>query len=307
MQKRWWATGLLIPGLLWFQRKRLTQSIINPSDLRGQCILVTGASTGIGFAVVKALAEAEVHVFATVRKTSDAERLSALSANITPLIMDVTKPEQITTAVENVREQLQEKTLNALINNAGIAVAGPLEHLPLEDLRWQFEVNVMGLVEVTQRFLPLLSETGKVINISSISGKTTQPFLGAYSASKHAVEALSDALRREFVMTGSQRDVIVIQPGKINTPIWDKAEQIDLAPYENTPYFELGQKIKALTLDEGRQGAPASKVADAVVRILLRKKNPSRYVVSQNWTEEIIVPRTLPPRWLDSVMKRFFK
>lgn len=287
-------------GGAWLRRQQRAPQA--QEDLSGKAALVTGASTGIGRAIAETLAEAGMQVFASVRKKSDAESLDALG--IRPILFDVTDYDSIQAAASEVQEALNGKALYALVNNAGVAVGGPLEKLPREDLRWQFEVNVFGLMDVTQALMPLMQGGGKIVNISSIGGVTTQPFIGAYSASKHALEALSDALRKELLMTGSQTDVIVIQPGNIRTPIWDKADEIDLEAYAGTPYYELGEKIKRAAVSGGQNGEPPERVAEYVLGALGRSQNPARYIVSGNWPQEVLLPRALPDRWLDRLTKK---
>lgn len=165
----------------------------------------------------------------------------ALGESFTPLLFDVTDAPAIQAAVEQVRTALgEEDNLVGLVNNAGVAVAGPLMHLPVAELRQQFEVNLFGLVAVTQAFLPLLGARpdttvmpGRIINLSSVSGRIAYPFMGPYAASKHALEGLSDSLRHELIYG---IDVILIEPGSVRTPIWDKAEQLDINRYANTDY-----------------------------------------------------------------------
>ena len=182
-------------------------------------ILITGVSSGIGYATAQALVERGHHVFGSVRRQKDAERVQEeLGENFTPLLFDVIDSEAISRAQEQVAEAVGEKGLYALINNAGIVIPGPLKYTPLDEFREHFEVNLFGLLDVTQQFLPLLGASegspyppGRIINISSTSGRVAYPFMGAYASTKHALEALSDSLRRELMLYGV--DVIVIQPG----------------------------------------------------------------------------------------------
>lgn len=283
------------------QKKAARQS------LQGQAVLVTGASTGIGRAITELLAASGVQVFATVRKPSDAEALRAISDLIEPVLLDVMDHQSILKAQAVIAASLQGKKLLGLVNNAGIAVGGPLAVLPIDEVRRQFEVNVFGLLDVTQTFLPLLASQGKVIQISSIAGYVTQPFVGAYSASKHALEAVSDALRRELLLIGSELDVVVVQPGNINTPIWEKADEIDLEPYRQTPYYELGGRLKKMAVAGGQQGEDPRMVAETVAGILARKHNKDRYIVSGHWPREVFMPKALPSRWMDRLLKKFLK
>ena len=183
-----------------------------------EAVLVTGASTGIGYATSALLAREGFTVFAGVRSGGDHERLSAIPG-IAPLQLDVTDAEAIRDAAHIVHEN--GSPLRAVVNNAGIVVPGPLEFLPIDELRRQFEVNFFGALAVTQAFLPMLrAAKGRIVFMSSVSGQIATAFVGAYSSSKFALEAASDALRMELRSSGV--GVSVVQPGNVNTPIWRK-------------------------------------------------------------------------------------
>src|SRR6185436_12449117 len=207
-------------------------------------VVVTGVSTGIGWGILKVLTQKGFRVFGSVRKTEDAERLSKeFGENYVPLIFDVTDEPAVQAAAKQVREQLHGETLFGLVNNAGIAIAAPLIHVPTDDFRHQLEVNLVSVLIVTKAFVPLLGSDrsqrgapGRIVNISSVGGKNGGPFLGPYSASKHGLEGFSESLRRELMLYGI--DVIIIGPGSVATPIWDKGEKTDLSQYENTDYLE---------------------------------------------------------------------
>ena len=215
-------------------------------------VVVTGVSSGIGLATVKILTERGFHVFGSVRKPEDAERLSIEFGNVfTPLLFDVTDEDAVNQAADRVREQMNGHTLCGLVNNSGIAVPGPLMRLNVADYRTQMEVNLIAPLIVTQAFLPLLGtdrslegKPGRIVNISSVAGKIASPFLGAYSASKFGLEAFSESLRRELMLYGI--DVIIIAPGAIATPIWDKAEAFDVSQYEDTDYVNAIKKCQKL-------------------------------------------------------------
>jgi NAD(P)-dependent dehydrogenase (short-subunit alcohol dehydrogenase family) len=202
-------------------------------------VLITGASSGIGRAVTIALARKNWRVFACVRSTNDQVALQNLSPHITALILDVTKSDEIQKAFEFLSTQ-QFASFN-LINNAGISVAGPVEVLPVVKFKEQFDVNFFGLIEVTQKFLPLIKKTkGRILNISSVSGLNSSPFLGAYSASKYALETISDSLRWELASCGVK--VVLIEPGPIATDIWKKGMRAndgfqDLLTSEQKGYY----------------------------------------------------------------------
>ena len=211
-----------------------------------QSVVVTGVSTGIGWGITKVLIQNGFRVFGSVRKTQDAERLTKeFGEAFVPLTFDITDEPAVQAAARQVRAQLNGETLFGLVNNAGIAIPAPLIYQPTDDFRHQIEVNLIGALIVTKAFVPLLGSDhslrgnpGRIINISSVGGKRGGPFLGAYVASKHALEGLSESLRRELMFHGI--DVIIIGPGAIATPIWDKAENMDTSLYENTEYGEAG-------------------------------------------------------------------
>lgn len=271
-------------------------------------VVVTGASSGIGHAVATDLVQQGYHVFAGVRRQDDAERLqSTLGKRLTPLFLDVTDPAAVQAAVSQVRQTIGQTGLTGLVNNAGIAVYGPLLELPLAELRRQFEVNVFGLVQVTQAFAPLLgvgadrpTPRGRIINISSVSGRIAYPFLGPYAASKHALEALSDSLRRELMRYGV--DVIVIQPGSVQTPIWDKAAADALDHLAGSDYYAELIRLQRIAVSLGRRSTAAEKVAQTVRRALEAPHPRTRYTLPGNWLTGWILPRILPPRWLDRLI-----
>jgi NAD(P)-dependent dehydrogenase (short-subunit alcohol dehydrogenase family) len=196
-------------------------------------VLVTGASSGIGWGTVRVLLRQGFGVFGSVRREEDARRLAGeFGSRFTPVIFDVTDDAAIAAAAGQVRQMLDGERLAGLVNNAGIAVPGPLMELRIEDFRRQLAVNLLGQLAVTQAFLPLLGTdlglkgpAGRIIMMSSVAGRTGVAFLGPYAASKHALEGMSKSLRQELMMFGI--DVIVVAPGSVATPIWDKAEAID--------------------------------------------------------------------------------
>lgn len=269
-----------------------------------QSILITGASSGIGLHLAKRIAEdKKFKVFAGVRKADDQKMIEALKIrNLLPILIDVQKPETITKCVE----LLKNENLSALINNAGIAIASPLELLPIEDFQDQFDVNVTGLLRVTQACLPLLRETrGRIINIGSISGKVTTPLVGAYSASKHAVEAMSDAFRRELRSAGIR--VSLIEPGMIRTPIWDKSkdrafELIAKIPKHAQDIYRpmVNKLVKKLELNL-KNAAETEDVYMAVKHALESPAPKTRYLVGRDAKIGNIV-RHLPDTWLDRLM-----
>ena len=214
-------------------------------------VVITGTSTGIGWGTAKVLIGNGFRVFGSVRKTSDAGRLTAeFGDRFVPLIFDVTDEAAVNAAASDVRSALAGEKLAGLVNNAGVAVAGPLLELPIEEFRRQIEINLVGVVITTKAFAPLVGtdpqlqgNPGRIINISSVGGRNAVPFLAPYAASKFALEGLSESLRRELLPFGI--DVIIIGPGAVATPIWSKAEQIDVTPYLNTPYATPLERLRA--------------------------------------------------------------
>ncbi|MEP5263470.1 MAG: SDR family NAD(P)-dependent oxidoreductase, partial [Nitratireductor sp.] len=229
-------------------------------------VVVTGVSTGIGHAAARVLADKGFHVFGSVRKEADAERLKKeLGGKFTPLIFDVTDEAAVRRGAETVRAALKGETLAGLVNNAGIAVSGPLIEVDPDDFRKQMDVNVTGPFLVTQAFAPLLGADstlkgtpGRIVNISSVGGIRAMPFIGPYAASKFAIEGFSEALRRELMLF--EIPVIVIGPGPVKTAIWDKAEEIDIARYSNSPYLPILEKFQKVFIQQGREGYPAERL-----------------------------------------------
>ncbi|MDX1522432.1 MAG: SDR family oxidoreductase [Anaerolineae bacterium] len=268
-------------------------------------IVISGASTGIGEACALRLDKMGYRVFAGVRREADGEALQEkASANLSPIMLDVTDADQIAAAAQTVGEQTGQAGLAGLINNAGVAVGGPLEFVALEDLRWQLEVNVVGQVAVTQAFVPLLrQDRGRVVNMSSIAGRAGNPFLGPYSASKFALEALSDALRVELHPWGI--DVIVIEPGEIATPIWQKslaaAEKrfAKMPPRVNDLYGPVIKMMMKMARNAG--GIPADEVAKAVAHAFTAARPKTRYVVGRDAKLRVWIER-LPDRLRDRVI-----
>ena len=271
-------------------------------------VVVTGASTGIGWGTVKVLTQKGFHVFGSVRRAEDAARLIAEFGDaVTPLRFDVTDETAVAHAAKQVREALNGETLLGLVNNAGIAVAGPLMHLPINEYRFQLEVNLISPLLVTQAFLPLLGTDrtlngtpGRIINISSVGGKIGSPFLGAYSASKHGLEGLSESLRRELMLYGI--DVIIVGPGPIATPIWDKAAELDLTIYDQTDYGTATKRFSDYAIARGRKGYPPERVGETIWKALTEAKPRTRYAIVPNRLTNWTLPSLLPKRWVDKII-----
>jgi NAD(P)-dependent dehydrogenase (short-subunit alcohol dehydrogenase family) len=272
-----------------------------------QAVLVTGTGKGIGTAVTERLVELGYHVFAGVRQTADAERWRTKSSLVHPLILDVTDEGSIKAAAAEIRAT-SSLPLAGVVNNAGIAVAGPLEFLPIADLRKQLEVNVIGQIAVTQAVLPMLRESrGRVINIGSIAGRSALPLTGAYAASKFALEALTDSLRVELMPAGIS--VSIIEPGVIATPIWDtsldRADSMlkELPPSANDYYGRVISAVRQRAQRGGMGGLPPRVVADAVVHALTSKRPRTRYLVGRDAKVRALFQR-LPDRMRDRLIAR---
>lgn len=249
-------------------------------------VVITGASTGIGEACALRLAKLGFRVFAGVRKAEDGEKLrSAASDRLVPVHLDVTDSASIRSAAGAVTRTLGDTPLAGLVNNAGIAVAAPIEFLPLDALRRQLEVNVVGQVAVTQAFLPLLRQArGRIVNMGSVSGRIASPFVGAYSASKFALEALTDSLRVELRPWGIK--VSIVEPGVIKTPIWQKslsaAERL-VADIPQEAHILYGPATNAMQAGITRlDGLPPDRVADVVAHALTARRPKARYVVGRD-------------------------
>jgi len=272
-------------------------------------VVITGASTGIGWATAKLLLARGFQVFGSVRKQADADRLkSEFGANFVPLRFDVTDEAAVLAAAREVRTALAGETLAGLVNNAGIAVAGPVLELSADEFRRQMDVNVIGPIIATQAFGPLLGADpslkgprGKIVMISSVAGKNGNPLASAYSASKHAIEGLSESLRREMMLFGI--DVIIIAPGAVKTPIWSKADEVDLSTYRNSPYFPALEKIRKFMLHLGEIGLPPEKIAERIADVLTAAHPRVRYEITPDPMRHLITA-VLPKRMVDKIIAR---
>ena len=271
-------------------------------------VVITGASTGIGFAIASHLAAKGWQVFAGIRKASDGAPLQAAHQAIKPILLDVTNPEQVETAVAEIRQALDGGKLAGLINNAGIAMMGPLAVQPMDQFKAHFDVNVFGLLRASQAFAPLLGmdesltgEPGRIINITSVGGRLASPFLGAYTATKHAVESMTDSLRRELVVFGI--DAIAVGPGAVKTPIWDKAERDNQdQPYADTVWAKPIEAFSETMLEGGRTGLAPEVIAKTVETALTAAKPKARYAPVPDKLTNFTLPMMLPKRMVD----RFF-
>jgi NAD(P)-dependent dehydrogenase (short-subunit alcohol dehydrogenase family) len=274
-----------------------------------QSVVITGASTGIGWASAKLLLERGFRVFGSVRKQADADRLkSEFGANFTPLLFDVTDEAAVLAAARTVRAALNGETLTGLVNNAGVAVAGPVLELAADEFRRQMEVNVIGPIISTQAFGPLLGSDpslkgpkGRIVMISSVAGKSGNPLTPAYAASKHAIEGLSESLRREMMLFGI--DVIIVAPGAVKTPIWAKSVDVDISGYRNSPYFPALEKARAFTKHLSEIGLPPERIAETIANALTTAHPRVRYQITPDPMRHLITA-ILPKRMVDKIIAR---
>jgi NAD(P)-dependent dehydrogenase (short-subunit alcohol dehydrogenase family) len=272
-------------------------------------VVITGASTGIGWATAKLLLDRGFRVFGSVRKPADADRLKAeFGANFIPRRFDVTDEAAVLSAARDVRAVLAGETLAGLVNNAGIAVAGPVLELSADEFRRQMEVNFIGPIIATQAFGPLLGSDpslkgprGKIVMISSVAGKNANPLSSAYSASKHAIEGLSESLRREMMLFGI--DVIIIAPGAVKTPIWSKADEVDISAYKNSPYFPAMERVRKFLLHLGEIGLPPERIAARIADVLTSANPRVRYEITPDPMQHLI-RALLPKRVVDRIIAK---
>ena len=278
-----------------------------PEDQRGS-IVITGASTGIGQACAIHLDRLGFHVFAGVRKAQDGHFLKeSTSGRISPLFMDVTDTVCLSAAAEIVEAETEGTGLSGLVNNAGIVVAGPIEFLSLNDIRMQYEVNVLGQIAVMQAFLPLLRKArGRIINMGSISGRVVTPFISPYAASKFSLEAITDSLRVELRPWGMS--VSIIEPGSVVTPIWEKsigdAEKRSqrFTAQAHSLYAPAFEAVRRAAERTAREGIPPDVVARSVAHALTSKRPRTRYLVGGAARIQAILKHFLPDCILDRII-----
>jgi NAD(P)-dependent dehydrogenase (short-subunit alcohol dehydrogenase family) len=275
-----------------------------------RAVVITGASTGIGRAAVAKAVREGAHVFPSVRKQADADGLKAEFGDaVTPLIFDVADEPAVRAGAAQVAAALGNRRLFGLVNNAGIAVPGPLLHLDTDELRRQFEINFFGVHNVTRAFSDVLGadksrtgNPGRIVMISSVGGQNGAPFVGPYAASKFAMEGYSQSLRRELMLYGI--DVIVIGPGAIATPIWDKAEQNDLQRYSNTDYAPMVAKVADYMVKQGKVGLPPEDVGNLIWLCLSDPKPKTRYHILRKPFMDRTLPRLMNPRTVDKIIAK---
>jgi len=273
-------------------------------------VVITGASTGIGWATAKFLLGKGFRVWGSVRRQADADRLgSEFGANFSPLLFDITDEAAVLAAAREVRAAQSGGTLTGLVNNAGIAVPGPVLELSADEFRHQMDVNVIGPIIATQAFGPLLGSDpslkgpkGRIVMISSVAGKNGNPLTPAYAASKHAIEGLSESLRRELMLFGI--DVVIVAPGPVKTPIWSKGQgSFDIDKYRNSPYLPALQKVTAYMQHLDSIGLPPERIAEVVHDALTVPKPRVRYQIAPDPMRHLMTA-VLPKRMVDKIIAK---
>lgn len=273
-------------------------------------VVVTGADSGIGLAVVRRAVDKGWRVFGSVRSEAGFRSLQdEFGTRVTPLYFDVRDEVHVAMAADQVRATLGPEVLGGLVNNAGIGIPAPLLNQPLDEIRAQLDTNLFGTFLVTKSFLPLLgadrpagAPKGRIVVMSSIGGVVGQPFATAYSASKFGLEGFAESLRRELQLIGI--GVIVVAPSEVATPIWDKAEEQDLARFDGTPFGEAFRKGVGGAVDGGRRSLEPDEVAETVMEALTADKPSIRYAPAEHPLLEQVGLRMLPRSWLDRLMRR---
>jgi NAD(P)-dependent dehydrogenase (short-subunit alcohol dehydrogenase family) len=276
-------------------------------------IVITGTSTGIGYASSKLFIENGYRVFGSVRNEADADKVSnELGSNFVPLIFDVTDEAAVKNSVKIVEDQIGEQKLSGLINNAGLGVMGTIQSLSAEQFKYQFDVNVLGVFHCCQAYLDLLGadknrngNPGKIINISSISGEIGMPFMSAYNMSKFGLEGFSEGIRRELLMYGI--DVVVIAPGPVKTPIWKKINQKDeVQRYDNSDFRESVSRAMKMTEKMEQAGCEPSVIAERALSIIENTKNKTRYRIDPTRMQNILL-QLFPKRVADRMIAKRMK
>lgn len=280
-------------------------------------VLVTGASTGIGRAVCLDLAARGWRVFGSVRREQDAEAFAAAtpadSLPMTPLLFDVTDRAAIDQAMEELQERLQGERLYGLVNNAGVAIGGPLAYLPMEDFERQIAINLTGVLHCTQAFLPLMrGGPSRLIQVSSIAGKVGFPLLGPYHASKHGLEGLSDCLRMELKHLGV--DVVLIEPGPVQSQVWQTAKahaqetEKRIPPQAFADYQRMMTQVAKAAAKSEQNGVPALECAKVIRRALESPRPRTRYVVGRPGKVLLLLRRWfLSDRMMDRMIFKSLK
>lgn len=272
--------------------------------------LITGASSGIGYATVAHFRAAGWKIIATVRTPSDVIRLTTdFGPDISPIIADVTDEKSLKAAADKVRALLSSGSLDAIICNAGVAYAAPLMCLPLDRLDALYQINVRGVLATLQSFFPLLQldrvkrkgqKNVRIILLSSVSGRFAYPFLGAYAASKYALEAIGDSLRRE--MRPYPVDVVLIEPGPIQTPFWNKVDKTtDLSQYSDTLWKKPLARFRDFALHSEAKGLSSEAVAQLIFKATTAQKPKARYTIGASYITGFFI-RFFPTSWVDRLV-----
>ena len=276
-------------------------------------VLITGVSTGIGKSIAEQLLENKFYVIGSVRKEEDAKFLKEkYGKNFDYVIFDVREQNTIKKSKSKVISILEKNNsyLCSIINNSVIAIGGPVQYLDIEIFKKQFDVNYFGLISVTKIFLDLLIQSNtyplknKIINIGSISGKRSYPFVAPYTSSKFALEGFTDSLRRELLIHNI--DVVLIQPGPIKTAIWNKVPNIEDNPFLKTEYGESIRKFAKVYIEMGNKGLNPDIIGNRALKILQTNKPKTRYVITPNKLMNYLIPGFLPDRWVDKIIGKIF-
>jgi NAD(P)-dependent dehydrogenase (short-subunit alcohol dehydrogenase family) len=271
---------------------------------KSRAILITGVSSGIGYAMTKEFINRNYMIFGSVRRPQDAQRLKTeLGENFIPLIFDVTDQASIESAADQVQAHLKGSGLGGLVNNAGITVVGPVEHLSIDKVVYNFDVNVLGIFRVIKTFLPLLGTRrnhpnlpGRILNISSVAGRISAPYMASYTGTKYALEGISHCLRKELLAFGI--DVVIIGPGQVQTPIWGKGS---LEEFKDTPYASSMMKFFKYLTTKGKTGMAPDECSRRIADIFETKKPKTRYALVQNKSRDWTLPLLLPDRVMDRI------
>jgi short-subunit dehydrogenase len=276
-------------------------------------VLITGASTGIGYDASKYLVNNGFYVIGTVRKTADVERLKKEipNKNFEVMLLDLNSDESINACIVQLNEKLKKSGLYGLINNAGIAICGPLFHIPFKDFYHQIDTNLFSAFKLTNGLIELLGAgfknplpPGRIINITSISGLINSPLFGPYSISKHALESMSDIYRRELAIYDIK--TIIIEPGPIKTPIWRKSIPT-CNPVKGTDFENAFEVFIKRILKTEKNALPVEKVTEAIYKALTRKKPKSRYLIIRNKLKMKLIIYVFSSKWRDRKLIRNYK
>jgi len=280
--------------------------------MKKKCIVITGVSTGIGYELALKLSRAGYLIIGTVRRAEQGEAMkSEIGANFEYLILDLEHEASVAGFYNNIKEKLGEQGVYCLINNAGVAMGGPMMLLSYEQLHQQMTVNFYSVFRITNALLPLMGAgfksvypPGLIINISSVSGKFNTPFLGPYCISKHALESMSDIYRRELAIFGIR--LVVIQPGPLATPIWGKSVPKD-NPYKNSDFEAVYEALSAEIESTEKNALPVERISQLVMRILNSKNPRNRYLLTKNNTIMKLISCCLPDKWMDLIFLNKFR